>query len=230
METISNNDLDIFIESIYRVIKEEDLEGIRKSPYWKKYAEIKQRFGDIIKDLRDHGYSDVAQKLYMEPNPFYTHACCHAEKLFESLSDEQKFITLLYCYRIYNHKQEMGTNPDNKAYRDFKIFVKELDNGTIEDWELSCFGYISSIDIALEKKFLDTDVLFWLQHEWQDLTGDYFMKQGGIFTRKVSTFTPRHYRAFNEIFKRVFGRDLKCINKYKEENDKTLIELLKEEL
>lgn len=230
LREVDPEELNIFIDSVYRVFGEEGLKDIRKNNYWYKYNEMKRRLGEILKDLREHGYSEVAQKVYVEGDPFYTNASCHAEKFFTELNLEQKFITLLHCYRIYNHKQEVGINLDNKVYRDFKIFVKELDNGSIEDWDVGSFGYTSNIEIALDKKVTASDILYWLQHEWQDLSGDYFKKQGKIFTRGVSTFTPRNYRAFNEIFKQVFGRDLKCINNYKEEDDKSLIDLLKEEL
>lgn len=230
LREVDPKELEIFIDSVYRVFGEEGLKDIRKNTYWYKYNEMKRRIGDILKDLREHGYSEIAQKVYVNGDPYYTNASCHAKKFFKELNVEQKFTTLLHCYRIYNHKQEMETNSDNKVYRDFKTFVKELDNGSIEDWEVSSFGYTSNIEVDLKKEVTASDILYWLQHEWQDLSGDYYKKQGKVFTRGVSTFTPQHYRAFNEIFKQIFGRELKCINNYKKENDKSLIDLLKEEL
>ena len=223
-------EIKIFIESTYRVLGEDGLEEVRKNTYWYKYNTLKRHIGEILKDLRENGYSELASKVYVNGDSYYTNACCHAEKFFNPLNAEQKFLVLLNCFKIFNHKQEMKTNDNNKVYRDEKTFVKELDNGTIEDWDVSACGYISDIEKALNYKCTASDILFWLQHEWRTLSGDYFRKNYKAFTRGYSTFSPRHYRAFNTIFKQVFSRDLKCIDKYAEEKDKSLIDLLKAEI
>lgn len=223
-------ELKIFIESVYKVLGEEGLKDVRKNTYWYKYNTMKRHIGGILKDLRERGYNDLASKVYVNGDTYYTNACCKAEKFFNPLGEEEKFLVLLKCFKIFNHKQEMETNENNKVYRDEKTFVKELDNGTIEDWDISAFGYINDIEKELNFKYTASDILYWLQTEWRDLSGDYFRKNKLVFTRGYTTFTPRHYRSFNVIFKRVIGRDLKCIDKYKEEKDKSLIDLLKEEL
>jgi hypothetical protein len=40
-------------------------------------------------------------------------------------------------------------------------------------------------------------------------------------------FVDKHYLAFNEIFKKVFGRDLKCVGKFSDSNVKGILGRIK---
>ena len=134
-------------------------------------------------------------------------------------------------YKIYNFKGEELDTVTNKKYRDPEVFVKVLDEGKIHEWYVSVTGYCDTVENLLEKKVSTSDILFWLQNDWREISGDYFIKKNSnTLSRGTNIFEDKHYRAFNIIFKHVFGRDLKCIGNFAESNLKGILGRIKDGL
>ena len=208
-----------FESKLDKVLTDEDIEILRSKDYYAKreYVELK------LKDILEGENKEFKQDVAFNKEEYLTEAVCQYARIYKQLTPEQKMIVLANVYPAYNF------NPDgSRTYLDSKQFLQELDNGRMNRHKMSAVGL--TIDyMSLLPELTPPDVIFWLQHEWHDLSGDWFWKlrYKDYITRNHKGFGPKHYQAFNEIFKQCFGRELKCINKFR---NRTIIDEYKDAL
>lgn len=196
-----------FESKLDKVITDEDIQILRSKDYYdkKEYLEFK------LKDILEGENLEFKQDVAFNKEEYIVEATCQYARLYKKLTPEQKMIVLVNAYPAYNFNMD-----GSRTYLDYKRFLQELDNGQMNRHKMSSVGL--TVDyMSLLPELTPPDVLFWLQHEWHDLSGDWFwkLKSKNYITRNHKGFTPKHYQAFNEIFKQCFGRELKCIEKYR---------------
>lgn len=208
---------DHFLEKLDKLMTTEDFNFLKDKIYQEKKQYIELKIKDLLKGESKEFIVDVA----LNKDKYLTECCCQWSKLYPILTAEQKIIVLTNIYCLYK------LNPDGtRTYADGKMFLKILDEGLVNRYKVSAVGHTTDYMRDLPN-LIPSDVLFWLQHEWHKLSGDWFekIKNKDYVSRNTTRFTPRNYQAFNEIFKQCFGRELKCIERYR---DKTLIDEFKE--
>jgi hypothetical protein len=220
VKDIPKEESKIFMEVVYDVLGSEGISEMKKVTYWFKHDILEKNYRAIIKALEEHPKGkDLVDKVLVNKKAYFTDVIVFGRKFYRPLTWEQKFIVLTEMYKIYNWNGEELDTPENKKYRDAEVFVKVLDEGKISDWYVSVTGYCDTTVNLLENKVSISDVLFWLQNDWRNLSGDYWIKKNSnTLSRGTNVFENRHYQAFNEIFKKVFGRDLKCIGNFTDNN------------
>lgn len=225
VEDISPEESKVFKEVCYKVLGDEGLKQIKKMTYWFKYDMLEKNFREIIKELeKSEEGSEIVDKLLVNKRAYFTDALCTGRKFYRSLTWEQKLIVLTEMYKIYNHKTEELDTVDNKRYREAEVFIKVLDEGKIDEWYVSVSAYCDNLETLLDNKVSVSDCMFWLQNDWREMSGDYFVKKNAnMLTRRTAVFGDKHYTAFNKIFKSVFGRDLRCLVNISQSNEKGIL-------
>lgn len=220
IDDISKEDSKLFKDACYEVLGSKGLEEIKKVSYWFKYDMLDKNYREIIKELETReGGSELVDRLLINKRAFFTDALCTGRKFYRSLTWEQKLIVLTEMYKIYNHKTEELDTVDNKRYRSAEEFMRVLDEGKIDEWYVSVSAYCDNLETLLDNKVSVSDCMFWLQNDWKEMSGDYFVKKNAnMLTRRTSVFGDKHYAAFNRIFKAVFGRDLRCVANISQSN------------
>lgn len=209
---------DHFIEKLETLMTDEDYKFLKGKVYHDKKDYISLKIGDILAGEKRDFIQDVA----LNREDYLVTTCCQWKKLYPELTPEQKIIVLVNVYNIYR----LNEDGKSRTYESTKSFLKILDEGRISEYKVSAVGHISDYTRDLPG-LSPSDVLFWLQHEWHDLSGDWFEKirNKDYVSRNTVRFTIRNYQAFNEIFKQCFDRELKCIDRFR---DKTMIDEFKE--
>lgn len=198
-----------FINKLETILTEEDFGNLKKETYFNKQRLITSKMKEILEGETDEFRQDFA----LNKEEYLVEACCHWEKLFNPLNPQQKMLVLVNCYCIYT----LDKYNDKRTYYDSKVFMKALNDGEIFKYRVSKVGHLSDFINTLKDEGLTiSDVMYWLQHEWRNLSGDYFSKQRGtdFISRDNTYFTARHYQAFNKMILEAFGKELKCIDKF----------------
>ena len=214
VEDISKEESKLFMETVYDVLGPEGISEMKKVTYWFKHDILEKNFKSILDALSKNPKGEyLVDKVLVNKKAYFTDVIVYGRKFYRPLTWEQKFIILTEMYKIYNYKGEELDTIENKKYRNAETFVKVLDEGKISEWYVSVTGYCDTTVNLLENKVTISDVMFWLQNDWKELCGDYWIKKNSnTLSRGTNVFEDRHYKAFNEIFKKVFNRDLKCID------------------
>ena len=197
---------DKFMERLQMFITDEECDLVKKKVYHDKKAYIELKISDIIKE-QDH---DFIMDVAFNKDEYLTTVCCQWNKLFTPLKPEQKLIVLVNIYCIYTLNRD-----GSRTYENAKSFLRILDEGHVERYWCSAIGH--TYDYMKDLPDLNSsDVMYWLHHEWKQLSGDWFekIKNKDFVSRNTTKFTARNYQAFNVIFKQCFGRDLKCYWKF----------------
>lgn len=208
-----------FENKLDSIMTDEDINNLRSRDYYdkKEYLELK------LKEVLDGENKEFIQDVAFNKEAYITEVCCQYARIYKQLTPEQKMIVLVAVYPAYNFNAD-GT----RTYLDYKGFLQELDSGRMNRHKMSSVGLTTDY-MSLLPDLTPPDVIYWLQHEWHVLSGDWFWKlrNKDYVTRNHKGFTPRHYQAFNEIFKQCFNRELTCIDKYR---NKSMLDVYKKAL
>lgn len=229
VEDISKEESKIFMEVVYDVLGSEGISEMKKLTYWFKHDLLEKNFKAILDKLEEHPKGkEMVDKVLINKKSYFTDVIVFGRKFYRPLTWEQKFIVLTEMYKIYNYKGEELDTPENKKYRDAETFVKVLDEGKVDEWYVSVTGYCDTTVNLLENKVNISDIMFWLQNDWKEMTGDYWIKKNSnTLSRGTNVFLDRHYQAFNSIFNKVFKRDLKCVGNFTDSNVKGILGRIK---
>ena len=211
---------DKFVNKLDEVLKDEDYKVILLKNYLDKKEYIMLKLKDVLKGETKEFIQDVT----LNKEEYIQEVCCYWEKLFNPLSEEQKLIVIANSYNLYT----LDPITNSREYEDPKNVLKIIDEGRVDEYKVSAVGTISDYMRDLTG-VSSSDVIFWLHNEWYNLSGDWFdkLKNRDYISRGTNRFTSRNYQAFNEIIKKCIGRELKCIDKYR---NKTIIDEFKEAL
>ena len=208
-----------FVNKLDKILTEEDLKYLYEKVYHDKRDYIALKIRDILAGEDREFIQDVS----LNRESYLNDVCCQWQKLYKVLTPEQKIITLVYVYNLYT------LNPDGtRTYLEGKDALKIIDEGMVNRYKVSAIGHISDYMRELPD-LTPSDVLFWLQHEWKELSGDWYAKvpYKDYVSRNTTRFTSKTYQAFSEIFKQAFGREIKCIEKHR---DRTLVDDFKDSI
>lgn len=229
VESIPIEEARLLKKVIDEVLTQKDFIEMKKVTYWFKHDILERNFKSILDALETYPEgSKIADKMIVNKKPYFTHIIVTSANFHRPLTWKQKFVVLTEMYKIYNYKGEELDTLENKRYRSPEVFIKVLDEGKIDEWSVSVSGYCDTAMHLLEHVVNISDIIFWLQNEWRGMSGDYFIKKNSnVLSRKTNIFTDRHYSAFNTVFNKVFGRDLKCVGKFTNDNVEGIIGRIK---
>lgn len=232
IKDIPKDESKVFMEVVYAVLGPKKISEMKRVSYWFKHDMLENNFKQIIDALEEHPKGkDLVNKVLVNKKAYFTDVIVYGRKFYKPLTWQQKLIVLTEIYNIYNWNGEELDTFTNKKYRGAETFIKVLEEGKIEDWYVSSSSYCDNLESILDNKVSVSDILFWLQNDWKAISGDYwYKKNSNTITRRTTVFADKHYRAFNSVFSRVFGRDLKCIDQFSETNAKGIMNKLKEGL
>ena len=232
IKDISKEESKIFMGVVYSVLGSKGISDMKKVTYWFKHDILEKNFKQIIDALEEHPKGkDMVNSLLVNKKAYFTDIIVYGRRFYRPLTWEQKFIVLTQMYKIYNWNGEELDTVTNKKYREPEEFIKVLDKGEISDWYVSASGYCDTVVSLLDNKVSVSDILFWLQNDWKAISGDYWIKKNSnTLSRRTTVFADTHYRAFNSVFRKVFDRDIKCIQDFPGGNVKGIMNRLKKGL
>lgn len=207
------------VEKLEKVLTPSDYEIMADYTYDNRILYLEDMIGLVIRGES----KDFIQDVVLNKTKYMTEICCQWAKLHKELTAEQKFLVIINLYRTYTLDEEGYKVEDTP-----ETFFKYLNDGSLLTRRTNSKCKISSFMNCMPKVD-DNDVIFWLQHEWKDLSGDWItvIRSGNYISKNSREFTVRHYLAFNIFYKEVFGKDIKCIDEMKAKDSLKVMDNLK---
>lgn len=198
---------DHFLEKLDKLVTDEDIKFLKTQPYHEKKKHLDSKIKQIIQGESREFIGDVV----INKDEYLTELVCQWSRLYTPLTPDQKLLVLVNLYNAY-----IMYDDKSRVYLSHHDFLRAVDTGTMYKYWVSSVGLVTDYMRDLPN-LSPSDVLFWLQHEWKDLSGDWFEKLKGkeYLSRNTNRFTPRTYQAFNEIFKQAIGRELRCFDQFR---------------
>lgn len=199
-----------FINKLESLLTPDDYDKLFNINYKGKKNIVAFKIKEIIEDEPQEFRDDVI----LNRDEYIKIVCCEWSKLYRPLTPQQKLIVLANIYQLYNY-----TDDGDRIYVPTNKILEVIDEGRVSEYHTGSVCRISNYMTDLPG-LLSGDVLYWLQHEWRTLSGDWYSKVNGksFISRRSNGFTVLHYKAFNEIFKQAYNRELKCADMFKDKS------------